>query len=125
MSIHGIGCDMLQTGRVAKAYGRYGHKLLARVLTQTEREQACRQLSPIGRLAKYMAAKEAAFKALGVGRDQGIGWHDFEVTYAKSGQPQMHLYGAARAKLPEGARLHLSLSDTDEHALAYVIIEAV
>jgi holo-[acyl-carrier protein] synthase len=125
MSIHGIGCDLLEVSRVQAVYERFGDKFIRRVLTPTEIAQAQQQSSPVGRFAKYMAAKEAAFKALNVGRDAGISWQHFEVTYAPSGAPNLCFYGAARATLPKLFTAHLSLSDTQSHAMAYVVIEVL
>ena len=125
MSIHGIGCDLLDIARVAQAYERFGDKFLQRVLTPNEITQAQQQSSPVARLAKYMAAKEAAFKALNVGRDAGISWQHFEVTYAPSGAPKLGLFGTARAALPKHYSAHLSLSDADHQAMAYVVIEVL
>lgn len=121
--IHGIGCDLLERARVEALYQRYGDKLLQRVLTDAEQQQAKAQHSPVGRLSKYLAAKEAAFKALGVGRSHGLSWQDFSVGYRQGGQPVLHLSAKVLALLPEGAQCHLSLSDTDTHALAYVVCE--
>ncbi len=125
MSIHGIGCDLLEIARVAKAYERFGDKFMRRVLTANEITQAQKQSSPIPRLAKYMAAKEAAFKALNSGVGMGVSWQHFEITYAPSGAPKLSLMGDARAALPKHYSAHLSLSDTDIQAMAYVVIEVL
>lgn len=121
--IHGIGCDLIETARVRALHDRFGDKLLSRVLTPSERKQAAAQHCPVPRLSKYLAAKEAAFKALQTGRNNGISWQDFEVTYAPSGAPRLALLGNAATLAPAGASVHLSLSDTADHALAYVVIE--
>lgn len=124
MKIHGIGCDVIEIARLQVLYARYGEKLLSRLLTPREIEQAMRQHSPVPRLAKYVAAKEAAFKALRVGRSNGLSWQHFEVIYdAPTGAPVLLLHGAARSLLPKRTQLHLSLSDTAAHAMAYVVIE--
>lgn len=121
--IHGIGCDLVAVARVAALYERYGERLLHRVLAADEIAQARAQASPVPRLAKYLAAKEAAFKAMGIGRNSGLGWRDYVVGYHEGGQPRLWLSRRAVALLPPGACAHLSLSDTAEHALAYVVIE--
>ena len=121
--IHGIGIDLVETERVKQLYRKHPDRTLRRILTDPEQSLALKQHSPIGRLAKYIAAKEACFKALGIGRDQGIGWKDMEVAYHETGQPYMTLSERASAHLPEGYAIHLSLTDTDDHAAAYVVIE--
>lgn len=125
MSIHGIGCDLVETHRLQGLYDKYGEKLLRRLLTEKERQQALSQRSPVPRLAKYWAAKEAAFKALGVSHNLGISWQHFEVTYAEGGAPKLRIIAQARALLPKQVTVHLSLSDTATHAMAYVVIEVL
>lgn len=70
-------------------------------------------------------------KALGIGFSEGINWSDIEVVNTTVGQPTFQLHGKAKEvleqKCPKGMRpvVHLSLSDTDTLALAYVVIEVI
>ena len=49
-------------------------------------------------LAGLLAAKEAAFKALGCGWGDGVGWRDAVVERTNEGAPQLALTGAAAAR---------------------------
>jgi holo-[acyl-carrier protein] synthase len=77
------------------------------------------------RFAARFAAKEAAMKALGTGWRRGITWRDIEVSNAASGKPGLSLSGKAQEIFRSlgGTRIHLSLTHTDDYALAQVIIE--
>ncbi|HEV2861658.1 MAG TPA: holo-ACP synthase [Pyrinomonadaceae bacterium] len=94
----------------------------------TERERAyCDSRGPAAaqHYAARFAAKEAAFKALGTGWRDGIGWHDAEVVSQESGAPSLVLGGHALTVFNQlgATRAHLSLSHTSEHAVAQVIFE--
>jgi len=79
----------------------------------------------VRRLASRFAAKEATFKAIGTGMSTGMSWHDAAVISLQSGQPVLVVSGGAAvfaAKLGI-QRWHISLTDTDEWAMASVIGE--
>ena len=123
--ILGIGTDLVDISRMRQLHDSQGETLLERLLTEAEREQATSQADPVPRLAKYFAAKEACIKALVTPKEHGISWQDIAVGYAPgSKQPVLSLSGKAAGYLPDGARLHLSLSDEREQTLAFVIIES-
>jgi holo-[acyl-carrier protein] synthase len=70
------------------------------------------------------AAKEAVFKALGVGVGDAA-FRDVEVVRAQSGDPGLALSGRAQAlSVGRGvARWHLSMTHTDALAIATVVAE--
>lgn len=97
-----------------------------RVFTAAERAYCeARGASAWRHYAARFAAKEAAFKALGTGWAGGVAWHEAEVMRGGSGAPRLVLTGRAREVFAErgGTDAHLSLSHTDEHAIAQVIFE--
>ena len=73
-----------------------------------------------------MAAKEAAFKALGAGLSQGLRWRDVEVCREESGAVSLALHGKARELAAEkkvrGCKV--SLSHARSAAIAIVIMES-
>jgi len=79
----------------------------------------------IRRLASRFAAKEATFKALGTGLVQGMTWHDTAVLSLSSGQPVLAVTGGAAetARRLGITHWHISLTDTDQWAMASVIAE--
>ena len=97
-----------------------------RVFTESERAYCdSRGANSAQHYAARFAAKEAAFKALGTGWRDGIGWHDAEVVSQESGAPALVLRGYALTVFEQlgATRAHLSLSHTSEHAVAQVIFE--
>ncbi|HEX3820803.1 MAG TPA: 4'-phosphopantetheinyl transferase superfamily protein, partial [Candidatus Sulfotelmatobacter sp.] len=78
------------------------------------------------RYAARFAAKEAAMKALGTGWNHGVRWQDCEVIRKAGGRPTLSFHGKAgefAAKL--GVKnIALSLTHTEEQAMAQVILES-
>ena len=75
--------------------------------------------------AARFAAKEAFLKALKTGWRGKITWQDMEILNDADGVPSLAVKGEARRILDEMGvpRVHLSLSHTTEHAVAYVVLE--
>lgn len=117
--IIGIGTDLIEVERVAKAY----EKAAFRERTYTERE---REL--IGtrnqRAAGNFAVKEAVVKALGTGF-RSILPNEVEVLREESGKPYVIVYGNAQmeCEAQHVETIHVSISDTKEYATAYVVLE--
>ena len=129
--IIGIGSDLCDIRRIEKSLARFGDRFTHRVYTEIERARSERRpLQRAGSYAKRFAAKEACAKALGTGMNQGVFWRDMGVVNLPSGQPTLALTGGAARRLaeltPAGFRphIHLSLTDDDPMALAFVIISA-
>jgi holo-[acyl-carrier protein] synthase len=125
--ILGIGSDLVSFARIERIYTRFGQKFLDRMFSPTEQQKIKQSHNPIKTIASRFAAKEAAAKALGLAIRGGIHYADFQVTNDEWGKPHLHLMGKAAGHLhrlaPNGARLHLSLSDEKDYALAMVVIE--
>jgi holo-[acyl-carrier protein] synthase len=64
-------------------------------------------------------------KAIGTGLRHGVTWQDVEVVRQLGGRPGLRLSGkAAEFAAALGCqRIHLSLSHTEEQAIAHVILE--
>src|SRR5499427_10277611 len=129
--IIGIGSDLCDARRIARAIERHGERFLARIFTDTERARAERRANRVETYAKRFAAKEACAKALGTGLRAGVFWRDMGVVNLRSGRPTMRLTGGALARLkaitPAGceARIDVTLTDEGPMAQALVIISAV
>ena len=123
--IRGIGIDSVQLARIARVYAEYGEKFLARILTDAEREYVARWADPVPRIAGRFAAKEACMKALGTGWGYGVRWRDIDVRRGPAGAPVAHLSGQAARRLEElgGTRVHVTITHTEDHAMAMIIIE--
>ena len=122
-----IGTDICSYTRIEAAWRRFGDRFVERVLCAGERE-ALGQLAIPNRaayLCKRFAAKEALGKALGTGIGAGISWQDIEVRRRPGQGPEVLLSGGAqlRAEQLGVERIHLTLSDEKDFALAFVIFE--
>lgn len=124
--IIGIGTDMITVERMQEKLQNTGIKFAKRLLTDTEFEVFETKKNAAAYLAKRFAAKEAVVKALGTGFAEGITWKQVNVSNDERGAPLLHLTGkaAARAEQLGVKKIHLSLSDEKNHALAFVILES-
>ncbi len=126
--IVGVGTDLVEIARMARALERHGERLLERILGADERAA----LPAVGLparsawLAKRFAAKEAAAKALGTGFRGGIALTDIQTVHSPLGAPQLVFSGAAQHRLQAlgASTAHLSVSDERQHALAFVVLES-
>jgi holo-[acyl-carrier protein] synthase len=113
------GVDLIEIDRFTAAFGRYKQRLLQRLFTSIELAENGENMAS---LAARFAAKEAVAKAFGTGIG-AIAWHDIEICRGASGEPILHLYGAAK-RMAEQHHLHtwsLSLSHTQNLAIAFVV----
>lgn len=128
--IVGIGVDLCDVARLARAIdGGTGEAFRRRVFTEGE-QAYCDRRRGAARDQSYaarFAAKEASMKALGTGWNEGIGWQDVEVVRDGDGAPRLVLHGAAASlAASQGvARWHLTLSHTDQLAIAWAMAEGV
>ncbi|WP_043526631.1 holo-ACP synthase [Litchfieldella xinjiangensis] len=124
--IVGIGTDLARVARFADAMARHGDRFPRRILGEIEYARFMEHPAPSAFLAKRFAAKEAFVKALGLGLRQGMRWTDIQVSNDTLGRPSLMLTGEADrlAQRAGVARVHLSLSDEEEFACAFVVLEA-
>lgn len=123
--ILGIGTDIARVARFEAALSRRGERLAWRLLGELERERLAGHLQPAAFLAKRFAAKEAFVKALGTGLRHGMRWGEIQVVNDSLGRPSLLLAGKAHelARAAGVRATHLSLSDEDEFAVAFVVLE--
>ena len=119
--MHYIGVDIIEIIRIEEAITRWGERFLGRIYTEPELK-LCRKRS--GPLAARFAGKEAVMKALGTGI-RGVGWKEIEVLAERSGKPFVRLFGKAQHKADDLglAEMAISLSDSKEYAVAFVVAE--
>jgi holo-[acyl-carrier protein] synthase len=113
------GVDLIEINRFTAAYLRYKQRFLQRLFTPIELAENGENMAS---LAARFAAKEAVAKAFGTGIG-AISWHDIEICRGASGEPILNLTGAAK-RLAEQDHLNtwsLSLSHTQNHAIAFVV----
>ena len=97
-----------------------------RVFTEVERAKAARRpFTKAGTYAKRFAAKEAFSKAWGTGIGEAVGWHDVSVAHDARGKPLIAPSAVLSQKFTQEniVAAHISLSDENDHALAFVVLE--
>lgn len=124
-AVVGVGIDLVAVSRIQKMLKRKGQRALDRLLTAAEQAYCLAQPVPARHVAARIAAKEAAYKAFQTAeRARGIGWHEMEVMRDKYGRPSLKLRGHAlrASKVLKVKAVLLSLSHTDDHAGAVVVL---
>lgn len=117
--IIGIGTDLIEIRRVCQAYARESFQ--RKYFTERERELIQKRPS---RAATAFAGKEAVVKAMGTGF-RGILPSEIEILREPDGAPCVRLSGQAaeQAERLGVNKVHISLTDTEELAMAYVVME--
>ncbi len=122
--IAGIGTDLVEISRIADKISR-NEAFKTHVFTQNEIVYCESQKKPAMHFAARWAVKEAFLKAFGV---KFIGNHrlpEIETIKDEHGNPDVRLTGETlQGFIDKGLQhIHVSISHTDTHAMAYVIIE--
>jgi len=121
--IFGIGTDLVEVDRIKKSIDNYGERFLKRIFTQYEIDYC--EIYKENRYLHYaarFAAKESFSKAIGTGITKGFKFKEVGVKNEKSGKPNIILEGLMKEKY-ESYNTTVSLSHTDNNAIAMVIIE--
>lgn len=126
MAVIGLGIDLVEIDEAERLLGRWGDRLLNRLLTAAEREYVMQFARPAQHLAVRLAAKEAVYKALQtLPGARGISWRNIEVVRRHDGHPSIYLHDDA-ARVTQGAgsiRISLSLTHSVRTAGAVALIE--
>ena len=119
--MHSLGVDIIEISRIEKVLERWGWRFLRRIYTEAEIKLTRSKPSS---LASRFAAKEAVMKTLGTGVN-GVSWREIEILADHRGKPLVCLYGKAQDRAEELglSQLSVSLSDSREYAVAFVIGE--
>jgi holo-[acyl-carrier protein] synthase len=116
----GLGADVIEISRIARAVERQGERFLARVFTDEEREYCSRMAHPHKHLAARFAAKEAVSKCFTTGIGSQLGWKSVSVYHGERHEPLVRMDEKGEALLREVGATHvvLTLSHTDLVAMA-------
>ena len=117
-----VGVDIVEIPRIEKVIKRWGNTFRERIFTPAE----LKLYNNAPSLAARFAAKEAVLKALGA-CDKGISWQEIEILTERNGKPVVNLTGKAKLEAEESAisRMNISLSHSENYAVAFVIGETV
>ena len=123
------GIDMVEVVRIRRAIEnpKIGGRFRDRVYTEKEiRYCESKRRAKYQSYAGRFAAKEAVMKALGKGWGSKVSWVDIEVLSSVGGTPEICLRSKAGAFARELGiqRISLSITHTEQYAIAYVIAEA-
>ena len=130
--IHGIGTDIVLIARVRALVARWGERFPRRVLgpdelLEYERRRGRGTAGPESAeryLAKRFAAKEAFSKAIGLGLRGPMTLLSLQVLGDPLGRPVAVPRKALAPWLRErGLVAHVSISDEEDSALAFVVVE--
>ena len=121
----GVGVDLVQTERMARALVANGEGFQERVFTESELAECAHRRDRIEALAARFAAKEACFKALGAGLLERASLNQVEVVRSNGGPPELRLKGvmAERARSRGVRSAHVSLTHDSGLAAAVVVLE--
>ena len=120
--IQGIGTDIIEVQRIAKAIERNGNFIL-KGFTKSEQEYFRIRNNNPHTIAGIFAAKEAVSKALGTGI-RGFGLKDIEILHDNLNKPVVKLSLKIIEKYNlKNYRFHLSISHSNENAIAFAILE--
>ena len=126
MNVLGIGVDLVECARIERSMDRFGDRFLNRVFTEGEIEYSMSMKFPARHLAARFAAKEAVSKAFGTGIGKAMGWRNIDIRKKESGEPFLVFSGSAEElAVKRGVTSALiTLSHTEHHAIACVVLES-
>jgi holo-[acyl-carrier protein] synthase len=114
----GIGLDFVETARVERALGRFGERLVLKLMDPEEAEALPRGGPDRARaLALAIAGKEAASKALGTGWSRGVRWRDVVVSTAPAGVRLEGRAAEVARELGSSGRSRVRLEVRGPHAI--------
>ncbi|RKZ06007.1 holo-[acyl-carrier-protein] synthase [Candidatus Fermentibacteria bacterium] len=122
MRIIGVGIDIVDIG-IFKS--RLDDGMITELFLPGEIEYCSSRARPWESYAARFAAKEASFKALGVGLSSGLRWKSVEIIKEESGAVSVKLNGKAleHAGNLKVKQIRLSISHSGVNAIAVVTME--
>ena len=125
MNIYGIGTDIVNVNRIKNAIRKNKNAFKNRIYTNFEIKTCEKRTNKAECFAKRFAAKEALFKAVGIGNK--LQFNEVEVRNNPSGAPKFLIKGVSLKNLKKilknkKFKIHLSLSDDKPWAVASVVI---
>lgn len=123
MRIIGVGIDIVD---IDVFRNRLDNGMVNELFLPGEIEYCSSRARPWESYAARFAAKEASFKALGVGLSHGLRWKDVEIIKEETGAVSIQLSGKAleHAEKIKVKQVHLSISHSGENAIAVVTMES-
>lgn len=127
--IRGIGVDLIDKSRINAIYLKHGRRFEDKILSLKELEELSLKSNQkkVAYLSNNFACKEACSKVLGTGFSGGVRFRDIEVLRDADGSPFINLHGEASliANTLNINNIHVSITDSEELSLAFVIGESL
>ncbi|MFL2630436.1 MAG: holo-ACP synthase [Thermodesulfobacteriota bacterium] len=120
MSIRGIGTDILEINRFEQVYSRWGNKFINKIFNNIEVPNLSSKKKLIENLAGKFAAKEAISKAYGTGIGSSLSFKDITIKKDRLGKPWVSMN-----KNNKKEKVHISISHSSNHAIAFAILESL
>ena len=118
----GLGIDIIEIERIKDSIEKYGDKFLDKIYTTNEIKYCSNKFNKFQHLAARFAAKEAVYKAVASGWEEGISWQDIEVYNDPYGKPEIKPSGKLKAFLSTNKQLKISMSHSDNYVTCVAII---
>ena len=127
--IYGIGTDFINSERVEKLLNKFGEKFLFKVFSNEEIDNAKNSYNKALYFSKRFAGKEAFWKAVSPNKENTLHFNEIEILSNDNGKPYVNLIGMTKNKVSNLEKslnckfnFHISISDEQPNALAFVII---
>ncbi|MCO6504025.1 MAG: holo-ACP synthase [Snodgrassella sp.] len=124
--IYGIGTDLVKIDRIGKMCKTYGGNAVAKkILSRVEALEWPSATNPVIFLAKRFAAKEAFAKAVHTGLRSPVTLRNIGIGHNEIGRPEFIIEKPLALWLQQKniGTIHLSLSDEDNHIIAFAVAE--
>jgi holo-[acyl-carrier protein] synthase len=112
-----IGIDIIKINRIEKAINRWGDNFIDKIFTENEKQYCKSKIEPSQCYAARFAVKESFYKA----KNHNYGWKAIEVQ--TGGKPEIRILSKDLEAEMKGIKTHVSLSHTDDTAIAAVLLE--
>ena len=127
--IYGIGTDLVNSKRVERLINKFGNKFLLKIFSNEEINNSKSSFNKAHYFSKKFAGKEAFWKAMSPNRENTLYFNEIEILSNRSGKPRINLIGKTKNKVSNLEKslnckfnFHITMSDENPHALAFVII---
>jgi len=112
------GVDIVDVDRIKSSIEKYQDKFLSKVFNKEEQDYCNSKSNPFIHFSGKFAAKEAISKANGTGIGKDLSFKDIKILKGKKGEPVAKI-----SKLELKKKIHISISHSDEFAVAFAIME--
>jgi len=111
-----IGIDITKVNRMEKAINRWGDNFIDKIFTTNEKQYCKNKINKSQCYAVRFAVKESFYKA----KNHNYGWKAIEIRTKE--KPVIRILNEKLRNEMEGIKIHISLSHTEDNAIAVVLL---